>query len=65
MVDRPTLFPLAAVGLALPAMLVLSDELLLSAAERGPEDVSAAFYVWLVAQTALLSFAAGKWLPGG
>lgn len=46
-------------------MLVLSDELLLSAAERGPEDVSAAFYVWLVAQTALLSFAAGKWLPGG
>ncbi len=46
----------------LPAALVVSDELLLAAAIGGGDNLWPVFFVWLVAQTALMSLAAGKWL---
>lgn len=56
------LLRLLAVGIGLPAVLVVSDQLLLAVADTGREDAWPAFFVWLVVQTGLMSLAAGKWL---
>lgn len=56
-------FRLLAAGMGLPALLVVSDELLLTVA-AGNERWWPAFFVWLVVQTGVMSWAAGKWLEG-
>ncbi len=55
---------LFAVGLGIPLVLIVSDEWLIAWASAGnSKGLWVALFVWLVAQTALMSFAAGKWLP--
>ena len=44
-------------------VLIASDEWLISSATTDSRQYWGALFIWLVAQTALMSFAAGKWLP--
>lgn len=56
-----SLLILSAVGVVLPIAIVASDRLLLSVV-GAHENANAAFFVLLVAQTALMSYVSGKWL---
>lgn len=56
-------FRLVAVGMGLPFVLVASDELLLAFAQHD-QGRWPTLFVWLVVQTGVMSWAAGKWLEG-